>query len=110
MILTEKEAFQIGFFKRAAELGYTPREAVQIHKQAGALDTALTVGLLGLALPTVGGIVTGGLHADMTDVTKEEVERAKQKQRIAALMGETSGIKKRLQQLADRRAAAAGGV
>jgi hypothetical protein len=106
MIFTEKEAFRIGFFKRAAELGRTPSEAVTLYKSALDLSSLGTVALLGLGVPALGGAITGGIHADMEDVSKEEVNRAKQRQRIKAMIDEAAKIELRLRHQADRQARA----
>jgi cell division protein FtsB len=103
--LTEKEAFQVGFVKRAAELGYTPVEAASLRKQAGIMEYLAPAVLLGVGLPALGGVATGTLQADLSDVTKEDVAREKQRQRIQTLLRESNAVNRHLKLLREQRQA-----
>ena len=98
MELTEREAFRIGFLKRAAERGVTPTEAMQMVKQATPWGALLGAGaLFGIGLPMLAGGVTGSIHANIADVDKDDIKRLKKKQLLDALKSETAAIRSRIE-------------
>jgi hypothetical protein len=118
MRMTEQEAFQLGFFKRAAERGVPPAEAArQMEKAAagGVLNSIVTGAgslaslagrgaLLGLAIPAGVGLATGFLHAKMDEVTEDDLDRLKKKQLVQTLRMETQQIRDRVRHMQERAA------
>jgi hypothetical protein len=102
MEFTEKEAFRIGFLKRAAERGYTPDEALGMIKNAGVAGDLLNMSwpaalALGIGVPVLGGAVTGSAHASLEDVSEDDIKRLKKRQLIQTLSGGTREILSKLQ-------------
>jgi uncharacterized membrane protein len=95
MELTKKEAFRLGFLKRAAERGVTPTEAMEMVKQSNSNMWALLggLGLLGVGVPAAVGVGTGTLHAELSDLEEDDIKQLKKKQLLQTLRSETGNIR-----------------
>lgn len=104
--MTKKEAFRLGFVARLAERGVMPS---QFEKQSSilgegveasgrvlsALSPMALAALIGV--PAATGILTGWGHAELSDVTPEDVQREKMKDFINTYRSETQRIRRKLQ-------------
>lgn len=102
--MTTKEAFTIGFLSRLAERGVMPS---QFEKKADLGATVSALSPLALAaligIPAATGAVTGWAHAGLTDVSEEDIDRMKTKDRIATYRSEAKRIRRKLNRAAWRK-------
>lgn len=83
--MTRRDAFKIGFLTKIAETGHTPQEfQAALEKRGVNLGSVLVpLGLLAMSAPILGGIYTGKLHSELSDVTPLDVQRMKREEIIA---------------------------
>lgn len=97
--MTTKEAFTIGFLSRLAERGVMPSQfekkaTFDIGSTISALSPLALAALIGIPVAT--GAVTGWAHAGLTDVSEEDIDRMKTKDRIATYRSEAKRIRRKL--------------
>lgn len=105
--MTKKEAFRLGFVARLAERGVTPS---QFEKRAsgvfgegveaaGRVLSAMSPLALAafIGVPAAAGILTGWGHAEMSDVTPEDIEREKMRDFVNTYRSEAQRIRRKLQ-------------
>ena len=105
-MMTNKEAFTLGFLGRMAERGVTPSqfekcaggvlgEGIEAGGHAFSALTPMALAAL-IGIPAATGILTGWGHAGMEDVSEEDIERMKIGDRADTYRSEARRIRRKL--------------
>jgi hypothetical protein len=96
--MTTKEAFRLGFLTRMAERGYTPsqfeKRSFSVSGALGVMTPVAIAALLGIPLAT--GMLTGTGHAELTDVSEDDIARMKKLDVIENYTDEANRVRNKL--------------
>jgi len=88
-----QEAFKVGYLRKLAEHGVTPKMAdayLQMSKQALETTTALLAAGL---VPVLGGMLTGNMHSSLTRESPSKLKSIMASQRINKLREQSAKLR-----------------